>query len=80
MIDALSLTGQTPRLLIPLQATNQKNLTTYAVSSTFSDEFQSIQSCLPVAIGFVTANNASVTSYKFKVNSTSLECALSLAL
>mmetsp|Transcript_731 Transcript_731/g.2184 ORF Transcript_731/g.2184 Transcript_731/m.2184 type:complete len:429 (-) Transcript_731:4529-5815(-) len=54
-------------------ATNQKGLETFAVSSTFTQQFNAIQSCLPLSMSFVTANNASVTSYKFKVNSTSAE-------
>ncbi len=40
----------------------------------FKDEFKSVQSCLPISRTFNTANNASVTSYKFSVNTTSLEC------
>jgi len=43
------------------------------VSSTFTQQFATIQSCLPISMAFVTANNASVSNYKFKVNSTSAE-------
>lgn len=59
-------------------AINQKNLTTFAVSTVFRQQFTSVQSCLPVSLGFVTANNASVTTYGFKVNGTSLRDAYNL--
>lgn len=62
--------------MLSLQATNQKGIETWAVSTSFEDEFQSVQSCLPLALTFLTANNASVNAYKFSVNTTSLECAL----
>ena len=52
-------------------------LQTYVVSSTFTQQFSSVQSCLPLSLSFVTANDASQNSYRFKVNSTSAECALS---
>lgn len=59
-------------------ATNQKNLTTFAVATTFTEKFTAIQSCLPLSLGFVTANNVSVIDYKFKVNSTSFEASHNL--
>jgi hypothetical protein len=57
-----------------VQATNQKNLTTWAVKSTFTERFKSVQSCLPLSLTFATANNASIRSYQFSVNTTDLEC------
>jgi hypothetical protein len=54
-------------------ATNQKNLTTWAVKSTFTEQFKSVQSCLPLSLTFATANNASITKYQFSVNTTDLE-------
>lgn len=57
-----------------VQATNQKNLTTWAVKTTFTEQFKSVQSCLPLSLTFATANNASITKYQFSVNSTDLEC------
>jgi hypothetical protein len=54
-------------------ATNQKNITTWAVQTTFWDQFQSVQSCLPLSLTFLTANNASENHYKFVVNTTSLD-------
>ena len=60
----------------PLQATNQKNLTTWAVKTSFTEQFKSVQSCLPLSLTFATANNASVTNYQFSVNTTDLECVL----
>lgn len=62
------------------QATNQKNLTTWAVKTSFTEPFQSVQSCLPLALTFNTANNASVKSYQFSVNTTDLEYAFALAV
>lgn len=50
-------------------------LQTWAVQTTFKDQFQSVQSCLPVSLQFNAANNATQTDYKFSVNTTSLECA-----
>lgn len=54
-------------------AVNQKGLLTHAVSSTFTQQFSSVQSCLPLSLSFVTANDAQQSSYRFKVNSTSAE-------
>lgn len=57
------------------QAINQKNLTTWAVKTSFTEPFQSVQSCLPLSLTFNTANDVSITDYQFSVNTTDLECA-----